>query len=108
MTTSNTQAPGPTATGTVEVTMPPTGGEIEVILTAWLKHPGDPVGEHEALCLVGWGSETAEVGSPASGVMRMVTVAAGDRVTVGATLAVIDLRVGPAASGRFAPDPVRG
>jgi pyruvate/2-oxoglutarate dehydrogenase complex dihydrolipoamide acyltransferase (E2) component len=95
-------------TGTVEVTMPPTGSEEKVTVTAWLKHPGDGVGEHEAICLVGWGDATAEIASPASGVLRMVTVAAGDTVTVGATLAVVDLRVGTLESGRFAPDPPQG
>jgi pyruvate/2-oxoglutarate dehydrogenase complex dihydrolipoamide acyltransferase (E2) component len=95
-------------TGTVEVTMPPTGAETQVTVTAWLKHPGDRVAEQEAICLVGWGEATAEVASPASGVLRMVTVAAGDTVTVGATLAVVDLRVGTHGSGRFAPDPPQG
>ena len=90
------------ATGTVEVTMPPTGSELETTVTAWLKHPGDRVSEGEALCLVGWGDAAAEIASPAGGVMRMVTVAAGDRVTIGATLAVVDVRVGP---GRFMTDP---
>jgi pyruvate/2-oxoglutarate dehydrogenase complex dihydrolipoamide acyltransferase (E2) component len=93
------------ATGTVEVTMPPTGSELETTVTAWLKHPGDRVSEGEALCLIGWGDAGAEIASPAGGVMRMVTVAAGDRVTIGATLAVVDVRVGP---GRFATDPLQG
>jgi len=96
-----TQEPA-AATGTVEVTMPPTGSELEVTVTAWLKHPGDRVDEGEALCLVGWGDASAEIASSAGGVMRMVTVAAGDRVTIGATLAVVDLRVG---EGRFATGP---
>lgn len=97
-----------TTTGTVEVTMPPTGSEAQVTVTAWLKHPGDRVSEQEAICLVGWGDATAEVASPAHGVMRMVTVAAGDAVPVGATLAVVDLRVGTLVNGRFAPQPAQG
>ena len=44
---------------------------------------------------------TAEIASPASGVMRMVTLAAGDPVTIGATLAVVDLRVGSAPGRAF-------
>jgi 2-oxoglutarate dehydrogenase E2 component (dihydrolipoamide succinyltransferase) len=102
MTMSETLTRDPAAaTGTVEVTMPPTGSELEVTVRAWLKHPGDRVNESDALCLVGWGDATAEIASPASGVLRMVTVAAGDRVTIGATLAVVDLRDGP---GRFASE----
>ena len=96
-----TQEPA-AVTGTVEVTMPATGSELDVTVTAWLKHPGDRVDEGEALCLVGWGDASAEIASSAGGVMRMVTVAAGDRVTIGATLAVVDLRDG---LGRFAVDP---
>ncbi len=97
-------------TGTVEVTMPPTGSEMPVTVTAWLKHPGDRVGEQEAICLVAWddATATAEIASPASGVLRMVTVAAGDTVPVGATLAVVDLRVDTLASGRFGPEPPQG
>jgi pyruvate/2-oxoglutarate dehydrogenase complex dihydrolipoamide acyltransferase (E2) component len=106
---SDTVATDPAmTTGTVEVTMPPTGSELPVTVSAWLKHPGDRVSEEEAICVVGWGDATAEIASPASGVMRMVTLAAGDDVTIGATLAVVDLRVGSLASGRFVPGEDQG
>jgi pyruvate/2-oxoglutarate dehydrogenase complex dihydrolipoamide acyltransferase (E2) component len=95
-------------TGTVEVTMPSTGSDAQVKVTAWLKHPGDKVAEHEAICIVGWGDHAAEVASPAPGVLRMVTLAAGDRVGVGGTLAVVDVAVTALGAGRFAPDPLRG
>ena len=91
------------SSGTVEVTMPAPGSEAHVTLTAWLKRPGDMVSEQEAICLVDWGEGAAEVGSPAAGVLRMVTVAAGQSVAVGATLAVIDTALTP-ASGRFSTD----
>ena len=96
------------AASTIEVTMPPTGSETQVTVTGWIKHPGDRVAEHEPICLVDWGDDTAEVASPATGVMRMVTVAAGEQVTVGATLAVIDLGVGPPGTGRFESGPPDG
>ncbi len=86
----------PTASGTVEVTMPSPGIDAQVKVVAWLKHPGDTVSKDEAICVVQWADGSAEVGSPASGVLRMVTAAAGQAVTVGATLAVIDV-----ATGRF-------
>jgi len=95
-------------TGTVEVTMPPTGSEMPVTVTAWLKHPGDRVEQQEAICVVGWGDATAEVASPASGVLRMVTLAAGDKATVGGTLAVVDLRVAAPGVGRFTHQPPQG
>ena len=78
------------ASGTVDVTMPATDAGSHVTVTAWLKHPGDAVEEHEALCVVDLGAGAAEVASPATGVLRMVTVAAGEQVLVGASLAVID------------------
>ena len=88
------------SSGTVEMTMPAPGSETHVTLTAWLKRPGDVVADQEAIGLVDWGEGAAEVGSPAGGVLRMVTVAAGQSVTVGATLAVIDIALTP-TPGRF-------
>lgn len=89
------------ATATIEVTMPATGSETQVTVSAWLKHPGDSVVEQEPICLVDFSGSSAEIGSPATGVLRMVTVAAGERVTVGAALAVIDQGVELQARGRF-------
>jgi pyruvate/2-oxoglutarate dehydrogenase complex dihydrolipoamide acyltransferase (E2) component len=91
--------------GTVEVTMPATGADSRVALTAWLKHPGDRVSEGEAICVVELATGSAEVGSPAAGVLRMVTAAAGQTVPVGAALAVID--VGVAAATTEALDSAR-
>jgi pyruvate/2-oxoglutarate dehydrogenase complex dihydrolipoamide acyltransferase (E2) component len=51
------------------------------------------VSEHEGLCVVDWEEGRAEVAAPATGVLRMVTAAAGERVALGATLAVIDVLV---------------
>jgi pyruvate/2-oxoglutarate dehydrogenase complex dihydrolipoamide acyltransferase (E2) component len=80
-------------TPTVEVTMPATDSQAAVTVAAWLKHPGEPVGEQEAICVVDVGGAKAEIGSPAAGLLRMVTVAAGQHVAVGATLAVVDVAV---------------
>jgi 2-oxoglutarate dehydrogenase E2 component (dihydrolipoamide succinyltransferase) len=79
--------------GTVEVTMPSTGSDAQVAVQAWLKHPGDRVAADEAICVVNWGADVAEVASPAAGVLRMVTASAGQRVVVGSALAVIDTGV---------------
>lgn len=84
---------------TVEVTMPATGSQGSVTLAAWLKHPGEAVGEQEAICVVEFDGNQAEVVSPAAGVLRMVTVAARQHVAVGATLAVVDVAV--ARAGGF-------
>jgi len=92
-------------TGTVEVTMPPTGSELDVTVTAWLKHPGEHVEDQEPICVVGWGDAAAEIASPARGVLRMVTLAAGEKVSVGTTLAVVDLGIATIGTRRFAHDP---
>ena len=90
--------------GTVEVTMPSPGVDTEITVSAWLKRPGETVTEQEAICVVGWGTDRAEIASPATGVLRMVTLAAGQPVAVGSTLAVIDVALSAAAAGRFARD----
>jgi pyruvate/2-oxoglutarate dehydrogenase complex dihydrolipoamide acyltransferase (E2) component len=95
------------AGATIEVTMPPTGSEAPVTLIAWLKHPGETVASQEAICVVEWGESSAEVATPADGVLRMVTVAAGERLIVGSTLAVVDVAV-TAKPGRFTLDPLQG
>ena len=87
--------------------MPATGSETPVTVTAWLKHPGEIVADQEAICVVEWGEDSAELASPADGVLRMVTVAAGERVIVGSTLAVVDVAVA-ANPGRFTQDPPQG
>ena len=97
----------PRISSTVEVTMPPTGSEAPVTVTAWLKHPGETVADQEAICVVEWGEDSAEVASPAHGVLRMVTVAAGERLIVGSTLAVVDVALA-AKPGRFSPGPPQG
>lgn len=91
------------ATGSVEVTMPPSDPAGQVTLRAWLKHPGEYVALDEAVCIVDLGDANAEIGSSAAGVLRMVAVAVGDRLPVGQTLAVIDVRDGALTAGRFAP-----
>jgi pyruvate/2-oxoglutarate dehydrogenase complex dihydrolipoamide acyltransferase (E2) component len=81
------------ASATVEVTMPETGSPEMARLSAWLKRPGETVQVEEAICLVAWAGSSAEVASPAAGVLRMVAVAAGDQLTIGGALAVIDVGV---------------
>jgi pyruvate/2-oxoglutarate dehydrogenase complex dihydrolipoamide acyltransferase (E2) component len=90
------------ATGTVEVTMPSPGIDVQVTVQAWLKRPGESVEDQEAICVVGWDAGNAELASPAAGVLRMVTVGAGQPVTIGSTLAVIDVALLPPAANRFA------
>ena len=73
--------------------MPDTGSEAEAAVVAWLKQPGDLVEAEEPICLVAWEELTAEVTSPAAGVLRMLALAAGHHAPTGASLAVIDTSV---------------
>ena len=88
---SDIQIPQRPSIDAVEVTMPETGSDEVAIVVRWLKQPHAPVGLDEAICLVAWEEITAEVGSPASGVLREVVLGTGDRVPIGASLAVLDL-----------------
>jgi pyruvate dehydrogenase E2 component (dihydrolipoamide acetyltransferase) len=78
---------------TVDVTMPETGAADGTTLVAWLVGTGQPVQLDEPICLVSWNGTTAEVGSPATGVLRMLSVAAGVTVPTGTSLALIDTRL---------------
>ncbi len=81
--------------GTIEVTMPETGSADGAAVVAWLKQPGRRVEAGEPICLVAWDDVTAEVTSPATGVLRMLALAAGHRAATGTSLAVIDVGVQP-------------
>jgi pyruvate dehydrogenase E2 component (dihydrolipoamide acetyltransferase) len=81
--------------GTIEVTMPETGSAGGAAVVAWLKQPGRRVEAGEPICLVAWDDVTAEVTSPATGVLRMLALAAGNRAATGTSLAVIDVGVRP-------------
>jgi pyruvate dehydrogenase E2 component (dihydrolipoamide acetyltransferase) len=80
---------------TVDVTMPETGSEAGTTVVAWLVEPGQQVELDEPICLVSWDGTTAEVGSPATGVLRVLSVGAGMTVPTGTSLALIDTRLGP-------------
>ena len=80
---------------TVDVTMPETGSEAGTTVVAWLVEPGQQVELDEPICLVSWDGTTAEVGSPATGVLRMLSVGAGVTVPTGTSLALIDTRLTP-------------
>jgi pyruvate/2-oxoglutarate dehydrogenase complex dihydrolipoamide acyltransferase (E2) component len=74
---------------TVEVTMPEIGAE-EARVVEWLKRPGEPIRADEPLCTVAWGSQTAEISSPATGLVRLHCVGRGGSVVSGDSLGLID------------------
>lgn len=73
----------------VEVTMPETGADDGALLISWLKRPGAEVEADEPICLVQVGDLTAEIVSPASGVIGAIYAEAGRRALPGASLAEV-------------------
>ncbi len=62
---------------------------VEGTVSRWLKQPGDPVAEYEALVEVSTDKVDTEIPSPAAGVILEILVEAGQVVAVGTLLAVI-------------------
>jgi pyruvate dehydrogenase E2 component (dihydrolipoamide acetyltransferase) len=76
---------------TVTVSMPQLGESVtEGTVTRWLKKEGERVEADEPLLEVSTDKVDTEIPSPASGILRGITVAEDETVAVGAQLAVID------------------
>jgi 2-oxoglutarate dehydrogenase E2 component (dihydrolipoamide succinyltransferase) len=87
---------------TVTVSMPQLGESVtEGTVTRWLKKEGERVEADEPLLEVSTDKVDTEIPSPASGILRGITVAEDETVAVGAQLATIDDAADGAAA---APD----
>src|SRR5713101_176528 len=75
----------------------------EGTVAKWLKQPGDPVREGEALVEVTTDKVDAEVPSPASGRLRKIFADAGQTIAVGAPLAEIEVGADGEAAAKEAP-----
>src|ERR1700746_3631780 len=76
---------------TVTVSMPQLGESVtEGTVTRWLKKEGERVEADEPLLEVSTEKVDTEIPSPASGILRGITVAEDETVAVGAQLAIID------------------
>src|SRR5215469_1817932 len=76
---------------TVTVSMPQLGESVtEGTVTRWLKKEGECVEADEPLLEVSTDKVDTEIPSPASGILRGITVAEDETVAVGAQLAIID------------------
>jgi pyruvate dehydrogenase E2 component (dihydrolipoamide acetyltransferase) len=76
---------------TVTVSMPQLGESVtEGTVTRWLKQEGERVEADEPLLEVSTDKVDTEIPSPASGILRGITVAEDETVAVGAQLAIID------------------
>src|SRR5579859_3773115 len=87
---------------TVTVSMPQLGESVtEGTVTRWLKKEGERVEADEPLLEVSTDKVDTEIPSPASGILRGITVAEDETVAVGAPLAVIeDAADGTGADGQ--------
>ncbi|HEX9096447.1 MAG TPA: biotin/lipoyl-containing protein, partial [Candidatus Dormibacteraeota bacterium] len=75
---------------TMQVTLPEMGESVtEGTVAKWLKQPGDPVREGEALVEVTTDKVDAEVPAPATGTLTKILAEAGKTIAVGAPLAEI-------------------
>src|ERR1700674_2375230 len=98
----------------MQVTLPEMGESVtEGTVAKWLKQPGDPVREGEALVEVTTDKVDAEVPAPATGTLTKILAEAGKTIAVGAPLA--EIAVGAdgdgAAAGKKAatlPSPASG
>ncbi len=85
---------------TVTVSMPQLGESVtEGTVTRWLKKEGERVEADEPLLEVSTDKVDTEIPSPASGILRGITVAEDETVAVGAQLAIIDDADGAGAAG---------
>ena len=91
----------------VTVSMPQLGESVtEGTVTRWLKKEGERVEADEPLLEVSTDKVDTEIPSPASGILRGITVAEDETVAVGAELAIIDDAAddaGAAPGGEQAP-----
>src|SRR5437762_911833 len=87
----------------MQVTLPEMGESVtEGTVAKWLKQPGDPVREGEALVEVTTDKVEAEVPAPATGKLVKILADAGQTISVGAPLAEIEVG---ADGGVSAPKP---
>ena len=83
----------------IEVKVPALGESVsEATVGAWLKAPGDPVADGEAICELETDKVNLEVPAPAAGRLVKQMVAEGDVVAPNAVLAMIEEGAGAAAS----------
>ncbi|MBI5486684.1 MAG: 2-oxoglutarate dehydrogenase complex dihydrolipoyllysine-residue succinyltransferase [Deltaproteobacteria bacterium] len=88
----------------VELKVPPVGESIaEVTIAEWLKKEGDAVERDEAVVELETEKATVELPAPASGVLRRILKAKGQKAAIGETIGLLEPRV-PATA---APGPVR-
>jgi pyruvate/2-oxoglutarate dehydrogenase complex dihydrolipoamide acyltransferase (E2) component len=88
----------------MQVTLPEMGESVtEGTVAKWLKQPGDPVREGEALVEVTTDKVDAEVPAPATGTLVKIFAEAGKTIAVGAPLAEIAVGADGDGAAKKAP-----
>ncbi|MYG68090.1 MAG: branched-chain alpha-keto acid dehydrogenase subunit E2, partial [Gammaproteobacteria bacterium] len=88
----------------IEIKIPDIGDFADVEVIELLVAPGDRITAEDPLLTLESDKATMEVPSPASGTVREMTVAVGDRVSEGSSVAMLDTGDGePAAPGEQPP-----
>src|SRR5437899_6553164 len=88
----------------MQVTLPEMGESVtEGTVAKWLKQPGDPVREGEALVEVTTDKVDAEVPAPATGTLTKILAEAGKTIAVGAALAEIAVGTDGDGAAKKAP-----
>src|SRR6266699_823891 len=88
----------------MQVTLPEMGESVtEGTVAKWLKQPGDPVREGEALVEVTTDKVDAEVPAPATGTLTKILAEAGKTIAVGAALAEIAVGADGDVAAKKAP-----
>ncbi len=91
----------------MKILMPQLGETVsEGTIIAWLKSAGDTVLADEILLEIETDKATTEVPAPIAGVLTRILVPAGQTVTVGTTLAVIESAPAPVTSAAAAASPL--
>lgn len=72
------------------------GAQSEIVVAAWLKHPGDSVRAGEIVAEVSTDKVNVEIASPVTGVLETILAVEGATVVEGAPLARITLLSPPA------------
>src|SRR6202140_3876640 len=94
----------PVPQSTMQVTLPEMGESVtEGTVAKWLKQPGDPVREGEALVEVTTDKVDAEVPAPATGTLTKILAEAGKTIAVGAPLAEIAVGADGDGAAKKAP-----
>ena len=65
------------------------GAQSEIVVTAWLKHPGDPVQAGEIVAEVSTDKVNVEIASPVTGVLETILAGEGAAVIEGTPLACV-------------------